>query len=183
VAYKGGNVNVPYVATSVYKETPGIDYTSDPKNNFKTFATRGGNRIYFSDEEGEEMIVISNIKQPGTLVSLYFKKGSNKIRIKTPGQVAIEASDTTINTGTFSLTATKEIKIKGKSISMTAEDKIDIKSEKSDITIDAFGKSTTKGGMAGADIDSAGPLKIKGNPLEIDGGPMVTIKGGIVKIN
>jgi type VI secretion system secreted protein VgrG len=183
VAYKGGNVNVPYVATSVYKETPGIDYTSDPKNNFKTFATRGGNRIYFSDEDGEEMIVISNIKQPGTLVSLYFKKGSNKIRIKTPGQVAIEASDTTINTGTFSLTATKDIKIKGKNITMTAEENTEIKTEKGDITIDGFKKSTVKGGMGGADIDSGGPLKIKGNPVEIDGGPTLTLKGGIVKIN
>ena len=32
-------------------------------------------------------------------------------------------------------------------------------------------------------IESTGPMTIKANKLDIDGGPMVSIKGGIVNIN
>lgn len=68
--------------------------------------------------------------------------------------------------------------------------KIDIESDASvtvkskEVTVDGAQSVKITGGSAGVTIESQGQLKLKGSTgVEIDGGPMTQIKGGMVKLN
>jgi hypothetical protein len=48
------------------------------------------------------------------------------------------------------------------------------------LVLESGSQLTIKGAMI--NVQSNGPLEIKGNPVTIDGGAMVTIKGGMVNL-
>jgi uncharacterized protein involved in type VI secretion and phage assembly len=185
VGYIRGVCSFPYVMCSQYTETANIDYTSDDKNNFKTIATRGGNRLYFSDEDGEELIVLTNIKSKDTLLSLYFNPNGNKIRIKTGdsnGEISIEsANKLVINTKTLDIDASDAIKIKGKSLNIETQQGIDIKAQNG-ITLKSNTSATIEA-TSGLEVKSTASLKLDAAMIEAKASGVLTLQGSLVKIN
>jgi type VI secretion system secreted protein VgrG len=185
VGYIHGACSFPYVMCSQYTETANIDYTSDEKNNFKTIATRGGNRIYFSDEEGEQMIVLTNILAQETLISLYFKDGGNKIRIKTGdsnGEISIEsANKLVINTKTLDIDASDAINIKGKSLNIETQQAVEIKANQG-ITLKSS-TGVTIDAKTAVEVKSTASLKLDAAMLEAKATGIFSIQGSLVKIN
>jgi type VI secretion system secreted protein VgrG len=183
VGYERGACSFPYVICSMYRETDNIDYTSDPKNNFKTIATRGGNRLYFSDEDGEELIVLTNIKSKDTLMSLYFNSNGNKIRIKTGdsnGEISIEsANKVIINTKTLDIDASEDITIKGANIKIEAKQGMTLKAG----TLEASATTTSVEGKSKLDLKSTGAVKVDGGITEVKASGILTLQGALVKIN
>jgi uncharacterized protein involved in type VI secretion and phage assembly len=185
VGYIRGVCSFPYVMCSQYTETANIDYTSDDKNNFKTIATRGGNRLYFSDEDGEELIVLTNIKSKDTLLSLYFNPNGNKIRIKTGdsnGEISIEsANKLVINTKTLDIDASDAIKIKGKSLNIETQQGVEIKAQNG-ITLKSNTTATVEA-SSGLEVKSTASLKLDAAMIEAKASGVLTLQGSLVKIN
>ncbi len=187
VGYERGACSFPYVMGSLYRQVDKIDYTADPKNNFKVIATRGGNRLYFSDEEGEQMIVMTNMvgHAEKTLISLFFKDGGNKISIKTGdsnGEILIEsANKVTVKTKTLDIEATGDINISSDAnINIKAKQGLNLQAGGA---LEAKGATATVEGKSSLDLKSTGKAKMDAALAEVSSSGMTTIKGTMVMIN
>jgi hypothetical protein len=75
-------------------------------------------------------------------------------------------------------------------IDKTGRNKIHIDSSGNKLTIEVAGDVLIKAGTnlsieanGNISLEATGRMSIKGNAIKVDGGPMVEVKGGIVKLN
>lgn len=192
IGFEYGNPDLPYVIGSLYAKDGGIQepgnelFTSD--NHLKGIITRGDNHIIIDDTDGKEKI------------SIYNKDKKNKIELSLDGtHISITSN------GDINLTAGGDIKMKAKNIKMEAETDWKVKADHAVIETQSgdiefiSGKDLLETAMvnvkigATAELSATGTIikieadataEIKANAkLDIDGGAMATLKGGMVMIN
>jgi uncharacterized protein involved in type VI secretion and phage assembly len=169
VAFEYGDINKPYILGSLWN---GKDKPPEASNNMiagngkvqkRIIHSRSGHRITIDDSDGKEKI------------SIVDKTGKNSIDIDSSNnQVAISAE------GDIQLAAKGKIKIKGSDIMMEA--KSGAKMKAASVNLDASGKAQVKGG-SGVDVKASGQMNIESATTTVKGSGMLTLKGGIVKIN
>lgn len=187
VGFMHDNPDLPYVMGSVYrKNSNSPEEWQDADNNRKVIRTRSGNQIHFIDEDGQEEIIITNKE-------IDVDKATNQIRLSMDGD------------GKITIKTLGELDIQAKSISMKADEKIDIdagteaslktgqalKIESGTETGIKAGtemkvEATTAASIKGLELSLEGSTtaSLKGAAqLDLDGGAMATLKGGLVQIN
>ena len=175
VAFEHNDFNRPYIVGSLWngKDKPPEGAVQSGKVEKRIIKSRSGHIITLNDKAGEESISIIDKDGQKTIIDSANKKieimdkNNNKI-VMTPQSIAIEsAKDMTI-------------KAKGK-LQIEAATGINVKSN----------TKLQMEGMSGVDVKSTGPTNIKGltaslqgdTTAELKGSAMVTVQGGIVKIN
>ncbi len=142
IGFEQGNPEMPVALGSLYDKDNAPDANAvDSKNDIQQLLTKGGNLIQIKNTSGSEEIKIS------------MKDGKNSIVMQTSGpSITIESQN-------------GDISIKGKNITLNADQKIEIK--------------------AGSDLNAegSGNLKLKGGMQSDLEGSMVNVKGSMVKIN
>lgn len=172
VDFEFGNPDIPFVTGSMYhgKAKPGDLFTKN--NNIKGIITKGGNHIIIDDTDGKEKIRIFN------------KDSKNEIELSLDGGSHIRAK----SNGTIFLEAAKGIQLKAPQIKMEASDEWDVKAGKTiinnDMSLEVSAGTEVK--VEGLSVDvsakTTGSFKTTAQ-LELDGGGMSTLKGGVVMIN
>jgi phage protein D/phage baseplate assembly protein gpV len=163
VAFEHGDVHRPYIIGVLWSSTDKPPKKNseavggDGKVNQRVLKSRSGHLVILDDTDGKEQIIIRD------------KTGNNEMVI-----------DSTKKSMT--------IKVDG-DFSVEAKGKVNIKSTQ-DMTLEsqAGGNIKTNANLtvkaqANLSLQATGMGELKGNSVTVDGGPMATVKGGIVKIN
>jgi type VI secretion system secreted protein VgrG len=143
-------------------------------NNLKSFYTRSGNELTFSDEKDKEKITLTT-KNAAAIVILDAASGSEKLSLAAKKDEASIVLDGTqkVTIETKSSGCKISLDGSGKAITIEAGQTINLKAN--EINIEA---------NANLNLKANAQFKQKsGAMIEIDGGGMTTIKGGLVKIN
>ncbi len=182
VDYMFGEPDFPFVISSWYhlEAKPGELFNKE--NNIKGIVTRSGNHIILNDESGKESIKIYNKDKKN---SIELSLDGTHITIKSDGNINIQAG------GEINMSAGGDINIESKkALGIVATDSIDVVTETGDISV-VSGKeleivATTALKEIGKTIeitaDATAAVQASAE-LKLDGGPMTTIKGGMVMIN
>lgn len=188
VGFINDNPDLPYVMGSVYRyhKSNSPEEWHDADNHRKVIRTRSGNQIHFIDEDGKEEIIITNKDKD-------VDKATNQIRLSMDGD------------GKITIKTLGELDIQAKSISMKADEKIDIDAGTEAslktgqaLKIESGTETKIKSGTE-TKIEASTSVTVKGNSdvsiegamtsvkgqgqLDLDGGAMASLKGGLVKIN
>ncbi|NBB19527.1 hypothetical protein GVN20_09215 [Runella sp. CRIBMP] len=183
VDFEFGNPDLPYVSGSLYANDGGTRMPGDElfkaDNHIKGIITRGGNHIIIDDTDGKENIKIFN-KENKNEIELSLDGGSH-INIKSKGSVNISAGSINLSASKINIKASEDLVLHGEdNIKGTSKDKIDIQAKsyklKSDTDVDIEGMNVNIKATANAKVEA-------GAQLELKGGPMATMKAGIIQIN
>ncbi len=195
VAFENGDIHFPYVIGGLWngKDKPVKDSSEvvggDGKVNQRIFKTRSGHIMTFDDSEDKPSI------------SIVDKTGKNKITIDSTNNLITVESDKdinlTANNGTIKLEA-REIQLKAtQNIKADATQNIELKST-ADTKVDATGNismnsvqdtkvAATMNFEASANISAAlkgtATAKVEGAKVDIQGSGMVSVTGGVIKLN
>ncbi|MCB2229526.1 hypothetical protein KQH82_02340 [bacterium] len=141
VGFDRGNPAHPVILGFLYHSAakPPAESTAKPPE-VRVFTTKGGNKILFSDEQGGENILITT------------KDGANSLLLTMDGpKINVESKG--------------DIKIKGKTITLEADNNIEVKAG-GDFKVDAKMNLQTK---AGVNYQAEGAMvKIKGNIINLN---------------
>lgn len=163
VCFIDNDPDQPYIAGSLYHGKAKPSGVQD-KNTSKGIVTIGGNSIVFSDENDKEKISIYNKKNK--LILDCSDDGS--VTVSTDGKIEIKASKS------IEISADEDMTLKsGGDLNITAQKEIKIAA-----STGASFKSDTDMKIEGVQTAVKGSTK-----MDLDGGAMTTITGGIVKIN
>jgi uncharacterized protein involved in type VI secretion and phage assembly len=162
IAFEHGDAHRPYIIGVLWSKTDtppkkNSEVVGSGKVNQRVLKSRSGHLVILDDTDGKEQIIIRD------------KTGNNEMVI-----------DSTKKSMT--------IKVDG-DFSVEAKGKVNIKSTQ-DMTLEsqASGNIKTNANLtvkaqANLSLQATGMGELKGNSVTVDGGPMATVKGGIVKIN
>ena len=188
VDFEFGNPDLPFVIGAAYHHNNKPEELFTPDNHLKGIITRGKNHIIIDDTEGKEKI------------SIYNKDKKNKIELSLDGtHISIKSE------GDINIEAGGDIKMKAKNIMMEAEkdwkvkaDHAVIETQTGDIELIA-GNNLSVSAMVDATMVAMSKMAISGITMEleasatakftasatldIDGGGIATLKGGMVMIN
>lgn len=168
VAFEHGDLRRPLVLGGLWNgsdKPPIADMGANGSIGSRSFTTRTGHELFFSDGEGDNELYVS-VKTSNGKTKLHL--GQDRIDIHaTDKPIEIKTKDAQIN-----LTEQGALTLKAKNITLDAQQAINLKG--SQISIKA--QSSAK--IEGATID----VKAQGK-LSADGGGMAEIKGGMVKVN
>ncbi len=175
IAFNMGDRNCPIVIGSLWNTKNARPKDVAKKDNpTKSFKTKGGSIVDFSDEKGKE-----------------------KIEIKTPKElcVKIEDENETITIADKDKKNSVIINIKDGSVKVKADKTLSLESGKSKITMDSSGV-TVKGDAV--NVEAGNSLNLKGTTVKVDGtqttvsgksktdvtsSGMTSVKGSMVKLN
>lgn len=185
IDFEGGNADCPIVLNSLYhgKAKPSKWYDKD--NNIKAIRTKGGNEIVFTDKKGKESVEIFNTDK--TNIITLTMEGQKLIRIESEGDIVLEATNIKMKADNISMKASNDLKTQSKTFANKSTDmKFDAQNELSMASTNFESKS-----KAGTKIESgatcevkAADTKIEGSAkLDLKGGAMASLSGGMVKIN
>ncbi len=165
VGFSQNDPDRPFIMGSI-PHGKNIDSSKNDDNSIKSIRTRTGSTLYFKDKDKskEQEIILKTDDQ--NIISITVENGKGTIKIASSKDIQI-SSDSSIS-------------IKSGNITIEASDKLELKAQT--INIEAQNKLSEKG----MDVAIEGSLstKVKASAtLEVDGGAMTTIKGGLVKIN
>ncbi len=174
VGYEQTLAENPVVLTSLYRK-PDDDINYSPSNNdLKVIATRSGNMILFSDEDGDAQIQISNRHQTDTNIILSFRD-DGKIKINVEGGLV------EVNSRNIKMSASENIEFKAQqSISLIANN-IKMKANQ-DITAEAASNATIKA-TANLELEGTIAATMRGTQVEVKGDALAVLKGALVQIN
>ena len=156
VSYEHGRPEFPVVVGNLFHPSnkQGAKY-STPGNHLKGMQTAGGNKMVMSDKQGEQTILLSNSNNKGTAVEVGFK-GDGSITIKSTGPVTVLGSTITLEAGDKG-----EIRLHAKTISIDAEETLDLAGKKS-ISLDTKDLALEASGNLQAQVGSNLTLKAGG---------------------
>jgi type VI secretion system secreted protein VgrG len=172
VDFEFGNPDIPFVTGSMYHGDAKPGDLFNKNNNIKGIITKGGNHILIDDTDGKETIRIFN------------KDSKNEIELSLDGGSHIRAK----SNGTIFLEAAKGIQLKAPKIKMEADEEWDVKAGKTQIKNDtsmevsAGTELKVEGLTVDVNAQTTGSFKTSAQ-LELDGGGMAVLKGGMVMIN
>jgi uncharacterized protein involved in type VI secretion and phage assembly len=112
VAFEHGDIRFPYVLGGLWngKQAPPVK-NDDGKNNVRVIHSRSGHVIRLDDSDGSEKIEI--IDKTGNN-SIVIDSSSNKISIKTDGDILVESqSKVAVKGPSIEIEASGELKLKG----------------------------------------------------------------------
>ncbi len=166
------------------------------KNNIKSISTRNGNIISFTDKDKENIIKIQT--DDANYISIHLKDKDGTIQIFSSKAIEVNSKETiVVKAGkSIEVQGDKTITVKSENITIEATDTISLKANKkielkaADVAIEASKGFEAKGGASakvqGLQLQLAGDTtaELKGGAkLDLSGGGMATLKGGIVQIN
>ncbi len=181
VGFEGGDAEKPYIIGSLYhgKNKPHNAWPNN-KNSFKGIVTKSNLRIEFDDEDknttidtpGGNQIIISDEEKSIVLAD----QNENTVKLSPDGIVLDSMKD-------ISITSQAKISIDGLNGITLNSDAGDINASGLNISHKASVDFTAEG-MANAELKNA-LASIKGDSTgaTVNGGPMTTIQGILVKIN
>ena len=132
VSYQHNQADQPLVQGNLFhaRNTDKAKY-SHGSAPVKGIQTKGGNKITFHDQAGEERILVSNGKKKQTAVELSFK-GDGSVHIQSKGPVTVNGSVITLDAGEKG-----EIKMHAKNITLVAEDDVKVSAKTKGISLKA----------------------------------------------
>ena len=149
VGYEFGSPDYPVVLGALYNsEAVPAAEAPDAENNIKLFKTKGGNLITITDTSGSEQISITT------------KDGDNAVVLDAGGP-------------SISVTSKGDLTIKGKNISIEADQEVTVKAG-TNAKLEASANYETK---AGANYKAEGAM------MSLQGQGPVEVKGAIIKLN
>lgn len=161
VAFEGNNPEKPYVLTGMY-DGDAKPEMYDPKNNTKGFKTREKNELKF-DDKGKGIVL-----DAPTYIDL---NAGKKISLKTGGGSDSSITLDTGN-GTLELKAKKIIITATESVEVTGTQKIDVGTMNyklnADVGIEIKGLTVLVNGNAKVDVKAAGPVSVKGAVVNLN---------------
>ena len=165
VLFEHGDINRPLIIGGIWnkKDKPPVSFDDSGKNDRRSFTSRDGHELIFSDNTDELQILLQH------------KDGKTKLLLDKE-KIELHANDTPIEVKTKDATIT----LKDGNVDIAANN-INLKA-KQKVTIEGNAGVEIKSG-ATMKIESKAPLDIKGTKVAIDGGPMTEVKGAIVKVN
>jgi type VI secretion system secreted protein VgrG len=185
IGYEQNCCDFPFVVGSVYPLDPGGATYTNKDNLQKIIRTKGGNKVGFKDNKGDQEIYITNSNNKGTSLHISFK-ANGVITLKTKGDIIVEAgNDIKMKAGNnFSIEATKgdvTIDAKAKNIKAKAMQNIEGKATKN-IELKATMNAELSANMK-VDVKGSVSAKLSGAKTSVEGQAMVTIQAPLVKIN
>jgi len=141
VGYEFGSPDYPIILGALYnkEESPPGD-TGGENNDIKLIITRGGNKIYLSDKDGDEEIQVAMKDNQNTIV---MKASGPSLSIESQGDISIKGKNITIE-------SQQEFKIKGGT----------------NLNVESGANYKAKGG-AMVEIEGA-MVTVKGNPIQLN---------------
>lgn len=112
VAFEHGDIRFPYVLGGLWngKQAPPVK-NDDGKNNLRVIHSRSGHVIRLDDSDGSEKIEIIDKTGDNSIV---IDSSSNKISIKSDGDILLESQSKVVVKGsTIEIEASGELKLKG----------------------------------------------------------------------
>lgn len=186
VGFINDNPELPYVMGSVYRhhDRNHPQEWHDPNTKRKVIRTRSGNQIHFMDDDGKEEIIITNkdINNATNEIRLSME-GDGKITIKTLGKLEIKAQS-------ISMEAEQDIDIKaGASTNVDVQDSLTIKSgsntkmQSQQMSIDAgpgfeLNATESKIDSATVNVKGSGELKLEGAMTSVKASGQLDLDGG-----
>ena len=178
VLIRGRHLENAVIIGSVYdgKHLPEAEMYSD-ENMIKSFYTKSGNQIKVSDSEGGEQIAISSKNGTCSLV-LDSTDGQEKFSIAVKDNAASLVMDGSSGNEKISLScgdSSCEISLDAaqKSVKIESENSIVLKAN--EITLEAQSVLNIK--------SQAQMIQKAGTNIDMDGGAMVKVKGGVIQLN
>lgn len=174
VAFEQGDVRRPYVLGGLYNTrdrlpTPAAQALRGGQTNVRVFRTRAGHVLSFDDAANRESITVQSkggaliriTDAPSELVEIVDKSGQNAVKVDGASKkVTLEAA------------ANLELKAKGKVI-IEGQGGLDLKTP-AQVNLEGTGGMTVK---------STGTLSLEGSTSTLKGTALLTLQGGVVKIN
>lgn len=179
VGFLGSEMRRPFVMGVLYPagaKYPGQQFTE--KNFTKSFRTKGGCEVTFSDEQNKEKVTVAT---PGGLqvdlddgaqaVTVTDKNGKNLLKLDCKnGQASLTANaEITLKTGSCTLTMdgqSGKIQLEGNTVAVSAKQQF------------------TAEGKAGLSLTSSASAKLEGTAgLTLKSSAMAQLSGSMVKIN
>lgn len=180
VGFEEDDPDRPFVMGSV-PHGKAINTSMNSDNDAKAIRTRSGNTIYFYDKESSQTQQIRIETDEKNYISINVPNGKGAIQI--------------YSTDTIELQSETSVTITSKDITIKASNNIELDANK-DITIKAGNNLTMNGVQISAQASNSFQAKgtqvniegttaaVKGDAtLDLEGGGMTTIKGGMVMIN
>ncbi|MEZ0485642.1 type VI secretion system Vgr family protein [Fibrella aquatica] len=167
----------PVVAGVTYDKSTKQNAFYSQDNLYKTIITKGGNHIVIGDEKGKEFISLYNRDKKN---HIKLSLDSTHITVKSEGTINLEADTINLKASKFNVDASDEWNVKAGKADMQVN---------GDLSIDAIGTASLSGnetdiGGLTTTINGKTSMKVSSSAmLELDGGPMTTLKGAMVMIN
>jgi len=192
VAFEAGDFNRPYVVGGLWNGQDALPQNQnvlvvDGKVEVRTFQTRIGHILRFTDKDGAEMIELLDGKQKTSIV---MDTANEKITILSTKDIEIQGksagkidilNDTGLTTiknssgGMLVESATGAINVK------TSSGAIGVESSSGAISVKSGGGNVTVEGVA-VDVKATGNLTMKGALVTVEASGVLTLKGSLVKI-
>lgn len=188
VCFTDGDPSRPYVAGSI--STYDSRNSSSNKDNFeKLISTRGGNTIYFRDNEdkGEQEIRLETDDK--NFISIVLLKKAGTINLISSSTVNVKSEKINFEGKDITIKASNDLNLSaGNNFNLDVSKVAAMKANK-ELTLDSVGDikatSSNKVALGGIDIELNGTKSVKASGVmaELSGSAMTTIKGALVKIN
>lgn len=155
-----------------------------PENEIQYHKTRGGMEFTNNNKPDEQKVTIKTKKEH--IIEIDDKEETVKVSNK-DGDTSFSMK---LKDGEIEISAKKKITLKTEKVTITIDDKFELKTQGGDITLkgnnvkfEAQANFEAKGN-GGAKLESGAALDVKASAkASIDGGGMTEVKGGMVKIN
>jgi type VI secretion system secreted protein VgrG len=191
VGFEHNNPAKPYVIGSLYhgKAKPSGG-NSDPDNNNKELRTKSGNRLFLCDKDGGDVVIIEDGKKKNVITLSV--AGDGKISIVSGnGDISIEAKNISLKaTENMTLSAGTKMTLDTATLEEGGSSSVSIKSSEGTVTLGATtdmnisGKNLNAEGSQNTSLGAASATtKLAGKTIAVEGGTMVDVKGGTIKLN
>jgi uncharacterized protein involved in type VI secretion and phage assembly len=180
VAFEHGDVRRGYVLGGIYngvhKPSPPAAQgavASDGRVDRRSFTSRKGHFLLFSDQDGEEYVELATKGERFAIKAAQDQDGGI-VLVTSEGKVTINAKgDITIKgQAKITIEATGDLALKGQQVSIEAQSALQMKGV--NVTLEGSAQTQVKGAQT----------KVAGSAmLDLDGGAMANLHAGMVKIN
>ena len=164
VAFCGDGMSQPYVIGSLYSNRNEYKLPSpmgkDIPNDIRMIKTKSGHTITFGDKKGEENIEIKSAKE--MVIKIDDKENSIKISDKDgKNLMTLNAAN-----GTISITADQKLELKAAGSGITMDNNgVQIKSGNK---LDMTGQQVSINGKGSLNLTSSGPTNVKGSIVQVN---------------